>query len=133
MIQKGRNTSPKSRTRRRRSSGYVLGRAREWNLGNKLRGLGYIVFRMPQSKGGLPTSKIKPVDLIAMSDKGAKPILIQVSKNFRDITKDEIDELVKISEKAGADPLLAYVTKSEGNRSRWQFREAKTMDIVEIA
>lgn len=118
--------------KKKRKSGYVLGRAREWNLGNKMRKFGYVVFRMPQSKGGLADSKVKPVDLIAMRDSDMKPFLIQVSKYLEDITKEEIDELVRISRKAGAKPLLAYVHNGDSTRREWHFQNAETGAAISI-
>ena len=118
--------------KKKRVSGYVLGRAREWNLGNKMRKFGYVVFRMPQSKGGLSDSKVKPVDLVAMRDDDMKPFLIQVSKYLRDITREEIDELVRISKKAGAEPLLAYIHNGDSKRRTWHFQNAETGASVSI-
>ena len=118
--------------KRKGTSGYVLGRAREWNLGNKLRKKDFLIFRMPQSKGGLPQSKVKPIDLIAMKSELKRPIFIQVSKRLRDITQEEIDELMKVSEIAGADPILAYVKDKEKERSKWRFKDPKTMKETKL-
>ena len=118
--------------KRKGTSGYVLVRAREWNLGNKLRKKDFLIFRMPQSKGGLPQSKVKPIDLIAMKSELKRPIFIQVSKRLRDITQEEIDELMKVSEIAGADPILAYVKDKEKERSKWRFKDPKTMKETKL-
>ena len=119
------NSGEKKKSGEKKTSGYVLGRSREWNLGNKLRKLGYIIFRSPQSKGGLPNVKVKPVDLIALKS-GKKAIFIQASKYYSHITDAEKSELIHISNLAGAIPILAYTLETYNDKQRWRFKDART-------
>jgi len=86
--------------------GYKEGRARENYLKRKLIDNGWLVLRATGSAGGLPSSKVKPIDLIAM--KSGKILLIQVSKRKSDITKEEINELKRLAKIAGAEAVIAY-------------------------
>ena len=121
----------KKKSGEKKTSGYVLGRSREWNLGNKLRKFGYIIFRSPQSKGGLPNVKVKPVDLIALKS-GKKTLFIQASKYYSHISDVEKFELVHISKLAGAIPILAYTLENYKDKQRWRFKDARTLKEVQF-
>jgi len=86
--------------------GYKEGRARENYIKRKLIDNGWLVLRATGSAGGLPSSRVKPIDLIAM--KNGRILLIQVSKRKSDITEEEIDELKRLAKIAGAEAVIAY-------------------------
>jgi Holliday junction resolvase len=94
-------------------SNYVLGRSRENNLKYRLIRDGWLVFRMQGSAGGLPSSMVKPIDLVAIK-RGRRPLLIQASKRKGDIAAAEKFELRRLARDYGAVPTIAYI-----NGGRW--------------
>ena len=72
---------------------------------------GWFAHRCTGSGGGEPKEKVRPIDIICLK-KGFGPRLVQVSKNRRDITKDEVEGLKRLAEKTGAVPILAYKSKN---------------------
>ncbi|MEM4246483.1 MAG: hypothetical protein QW390_04220 [Candidatus Bathyarchaeia archaeon] len=88
-------------------SSYVLGRSREHNFVTRARLKGWFAHRCTGSGGGEPGGRVRPVDVICLK-KGFPPRLVQVSKDRRDITRSEIEELRRLAEKAGAIPVLVY-------------------------
>lgn len=118
--------------KRRKVSGYVRGRGRELGFVYKLWGLGYYAQRSFRSAGGQPGAEVKPVDVIASKQSEIsctkcgnkiqipKLLFIQISKYYRDISKEEKVELLRLAKIAGAKPLLAV---KEGNK--WKFLTLK--------
>ncbi|MEM1525134.1 MAG: hypothetical protein QW372_01900 [Nitrososphaerales archaeon] len=102
----------------KRVSGYKLGRAREHSLRYKLIREGWFCIRCQGSAGGMPQSKIKPIDLIAI--KKNVVWFIQVSKNLNNISKKESYELGRLAKKYGAKPIIAYK-----NGKKWIIKEIK--------
>jgi Holliday junction resolvase len=104
--------------------GYKEGRDRENYVKSKLVKEGWLAFRMTGSAGGVASSKVKPIDIIAVrrkknddnsnsndGDDGSEVMFIQVSKRKRDITDEEIRELKRLADMVGAKAVIAYVQR----------------------
>jgi Holliday junction resolvase len=107
--------------------GYKEGRDRENYVKSKLVKGGWLAFRMTGSAGGVASSKVKPIDIIAVRRKdddnsnsndgdGSEVMFIQVSKRKRDITEEEIKELKRLADMVGARAVIAYTRKDKNNR-----------------
>jgi Holliday junction resolvase len=101
--------------------GYKEGRDRENYVKSKLIKEGWLAFRMTGSAGGVASSRVKPIDIIAVRRTATgyvEVLFIQVSKRKRDITDEEIRELKRLADMVGAKAVIAYVQKVKGKNNK---------------
>ena len=75
---------------------------------------------------------VKPIDLDV--SKGKKRWFVQVSKNYEDISNDEVSVLYEIARDVGATPVLAWMIgdKFGINHSGWKFCEADSKVEIDL-